>query len=111
MIDARDKPFRSSPQNVMTALDFLRWGQRGGFNLDAPDSNSNEPGGRLAGMRDIVVFHGSSVDELETAFHESVDDYLAHCAKLGLPANKPICGRMLLRVPPEVHALAHASHA
>ena len=29
--------------------------------------------GRLAGMTDIVVFHGASVDELETAFHESVD--------------------------------------
>ena len=32
--------------------------------------------GRLAGMTDIVVFHGASVDELETAFHESVDHYL-----------------------------------
>ena len=62
--------------------------------------------GHLAGIRDIVGFHGSSVDELEAAFHESVDDYLAHCAKLGLPANKPFSGRMLLRVPPEVHAQA-----
>ena len=34
--------------------------------------------GHLAGIRDIVGFHGSSVDELEAAFHESVDDYLAH---------------------------------
>ncbi len=62
--------------------------------------------GHLAGIRDIVGFHGSSVDELEAAFHEAVDDYLAHCAKLGLPANKPYSGRLLLRVPPEVHAKA-----
>jgi predicted HicB family RNase H-like nuclease len=62
--------------------------------------------GHLAGIRDIVGFHGSSVDELEAAFHEAVDDYLAHCAKLGLPANKPFSGRLLLRVPPEVHAQA-----
>jgi predicted HicB family RNase H-like nuclease len=62
--------------------------------------------GHLAGIRDIVGFHGSSVAELETAFHEAVDDYLAHCAKLGLPANKPFSGRLLLRVPPEVHAKA-----
>lgn len=62
--------------------------------------------GHLAGIRDIVGFHGSSVDELEAAFHEAVDDYLAHCAKLGMPANKPFSGRMLLRVPPEVHAKA-----
>ena len=62
--------------------------------------------GHLAGIRDIVGFHGSSVDELEAAFHEAVDDYCAHCAKLGLTANKPFSGRMLLRVPPEVHAQA-----
>ena len=62
--------------------------------------------GHLAGIRDIIGFHGSSVDELEAAFHEAVDDYLAHCARLGLPANKPFSGRMLLRVPPEVHAQA-----
>jgi predicted HicB family RNase H-like nuclease len=62
--------------------------------------------GHLAGIRDIVGFHGSSVDALEEAFHEAVDDYLAHCAKLGLPANKPFSGRVLLRIPPEVHARA-----
>jgi predicted HicB family RNase H-like nuclease len=65
--------------------------------------------GHLAGIRDIVGFHGSSVDELEAAFHEAVDDYLAHCAKLDLPPNKPYSGRMLLRVPPEVHARASAA--
>lgn len=65
--------------------------------------------GHLAGIRDIVGFHGSSVDELEGAFHEAVDDYVAHCAKVGLPPNKPFSGRMLLRVPPEVHARASAA--
>ncbi len=65
--------------------------------------------GHLAGIRDIVGFHGSSVDELEAAFHEAVDDYVAHCEKLGLPPHKPFSGRMLLRVPPEVHARASAA--
>ncbi len=65
--------------------------------------------GHLVGIRDIVGFHGSSVDELEGAFHEAVDDYLAHCAKLKLPPNKPFSGRMLLRVPPEVHARVSAA--
>lgn len=65
--------------------------------------------GHLAGIRDIVGFHGSSVDELEAAFHEAVDDYLAHCEKLGLPPNRPFSGRMLLRVPPEVHARVSAA--
>ena len=65
--------------------------------------------GHLAGIPDIVGFHGSSVDKLERAFHEAVDDYLAHCAKHKLPPNKPFSGRMLLRVPPEVHARASAA--
>jgi predicted HicB family RNase H-like nuclease len=62
--------------------------------------------GHLAGIRDMVGFHGDSVDALEAAFHEAVDDYLVHCATLGLPANKPFSGRVLLRIPPEVHARA-----
>ena len=32
--------------------------------------------GRLAGIKDIITFHGETVDELETAFKEAVDDYL-----------------------------------
>ncbi len=65
--------------------------------------------GHLAGIRDIVGFHGTSVAELETAFQEAVDDYLAHCDKLGLPPSKPFSGRMLLRVPPEIHARVSAA--
>ena len=30
--------------------------------------------GHIAGIRDIVGFHGASVDALEAAFHEAVDD-------------------------------------
>lgn len=62
--------------------------------------------GRLAGIRDIVSFHGESVAELEAAFHESVDDYLAACVKLGQSPDKPASGKMMLRVPPEVHRAA-----
>ena len=62
--------------------------------------------GHVAGIRDVLGFHGSSVRELETAFREVVDGYLAHCAKLGLAPNKPYSGRLLLRLPPEVHAQA-----
>ena len=60
--------------------------------------------GHLAGIRDIVGFHGRSVDELEAGFHEAVDDYLAACTRLGQLPDKPYSGRMMLRLPPEVHA-------
>ncbi|MDP2822920.1 MAG: type II toxin-antitoxin system HicB family antitoxin [Sulfuritalea sp.] len=62
--------------------------------------------GRLAGMRDIVSFHGESVAELEGAFHEAVDDYVAACAKLGQTPEKPASGKMMLRVSPELHGSA-----
>ena len=60
--------------------------------------------GRLASIRDIVTFHGKSVDELEAAFKEAADDYLDTCAKLGDEPNKPYSGKLTLRIPPTVHA-------
>ena len=48
--------------------------------------------GRLAGIDDIVSFHGTTVDELETAFHESVDHYLEVSKRTGRPAQKTHCG-------------------
>jgi predicted HicB family RNase H-like nuclease len=60
--------------------------------------------GHLAGIKDIVGFHGTTVDELESAFHESVDNYLAICEETGRPAQKPYSGKLMLRVSPEAHA-------
>ncbi|HEX6018768.1 MAG TPA: type II toxin-antitoxin system HicB family antitoxin [Burkholderiaceae bacterium] len=62
--------------------------------------------GHIAGIRDIVGFHGRSVDELEAAFQEAVDYYLEACAKLKQPPNKPYSGRVMLRIDPETHARA-----
>lgn len=65
--------------------------------------------GHVVGIRDIVGFHGESVSELEAAFRESVDDYLAACQKLGQAPDKPYSGRVMLRLPPELHARASAA--
>lgn len=62
--------------------------------------------GRLAGIRDVVSFHGETVAELEAAFHEAVDDYVAACKQLGQSPEKPTSGKLMLRVPPEVHKAA-----
>jgi predicted HicB family RNase H-like nuclease len=37
--------------------------------------------GEVIGLKDIITFQGSSVEELETAFKESIDDYLRWCKK------------------------------
>ncbi|MFA5515795.1 MAG: type II toxin-antitoxin system HicB family antitoxin [Desulfuromonadales bacterium] len=64
--------------------------------------------GRVVGISDIVTFHGESVDELVRAFEEAVDGYLAASEALGRPPQKPYSGKLMLRVPPEVHAHAAA---
>jgi predicted HicB family RNase H-like nuclease len=60
--------------------------------------------GHLAGIKDIVGFHGTTVDELEDAFHESVDNYIAISEKTGRPVQKPYSGKLMLRISPDVHA-------
>ena len=60
--------------------------------------------GRVVGIRDGINFHGESAQEVETAFIESVDNYLAACEELGQKPEKPYSGKISLRVPPEIHA-------
>lgn len=62
--------------------------------------------GHLAGIRDVIGFHGESVAELRAAFEEAVEDYLATCEKLGQAPNKPYSGQFRLRLAPELHARA-----
>ncbi len=60
--------------------------------------------GHIAGINDIVGFHGESVAKLRAAFKEAVDDYLETCEKLNRPPQKPYSGKIMLRLPTEVHA-------
>lgn len=62
--------------------------------------------GRLLGIHDLVSFHADTVIELHAAFEEAVDDYLETCEKVGKSPDKPSSGKMMLRVPPEVHSAA-----
>ena len=36
--------------------------------------------GEVINLRDVITFQGETVQELRTAFQESVDDYLVFCA-------------------------------
>jgi len=62
--------------------------------------------GRIAGIRDIVTFHGDSVKELRAAFEEAVEDYTETCESEGLVPQRPYSGKVMLRIPPEIHARA-----
>lgn len=60
--------------------------------------------GHIAGIKDVIGFHGESVRELRAAFEEAVDDYLETCAKLNRSPQKPYSGKLMLRIPPDIHA-------
>ena len=60
----------------------------------------------IAGIADVIGFHADNVQDLRNAFGTAVDDYLATCEKLNRPAQKPASGKLMLRVPPEVHGAA-----
>ncbi len=62
--------------------------------------------GRLAGINDVVDFYGTSIEELRTEFHESVDDYIETCRKIGKSPERPYSGKVMFRIDPAIHAKA-----
>lgn len=62
--------------------------------------------GRILGIRAIISFHGETVQQLRSEFELAVDDYLADCQARDISPEKPASGKLLLRVPPEVHSKA-----
>jgi predicted HicB family RNase H-like nuclease len=59
--------------------------------------------GEVIGLRDVITFQGRTVDEVKRAFRESVDDYLAFCAKRGEQPERPFTGKLMLRLSPDLH--------
>jgi len=75
-------------------------GYRGHVELDADAELFH---GEVLDTRDVITFQGKSVEELESAFKESIDDYLEFCAERGDPPDKPFSGRLMVRLPTELH--------
>jgi predicted HicB family RNase H-like nuclease len=62
--------------------------------------------GRVLGVRDIISFHGETVDQLREEFELALRDYLADCEERGISPDRPSSGKLLLCMPPEVHGKA-----
>ena len=62
--------------------------------------------GKILFIDSLIMYHGESVSELETAFHKAVDEYLAHCEKNSKQPNKPYGGSFNVRVGQELHRSA-----
>lgn len=70
------------------------------------DERDNIFVGRILGLRSIISFHGKTVLELRREFVAAIKDYLQDCSEQGVDPEKPASGKLLLRVPPEVHSRA-----
>lgn len=59
--------------------------------------------GKLLYINDVVSYEAQSPQELEQAFKEAVEDYLATCREAGDEPDVPFKGSFNVRVGPEVH--------
>ena len=62
--------------------------------------------GRLLGIRDMVLYDGASIREIEKNFRGAVDEYLAFCAAEGKTPNAPFKGSFNVRIPQDLHQRA-----
>lgn len=66
------------------------------------DDRDNIFVGRVLGIEDVIGFHGTTVTALRADFRRAIDFYLTTNP---LP-QKPASGKLMLRVPSEVHTAA-----
>ena len=62
--------------------------------------------GKLLFIRPLVSYEGQTVAQLEAAFREAVEDYLATCQTLGQTPEKPCKGSFNVRVGHDLHLAA-----
>ena len=70
------------------------------------DERDNILVGRVLGVKAIIDFHGETVAELRADFKAAIDLLLDDCKARGEAPEKPASGKMMLRVPPDVHGAA-----
>jgi predicted HicB family RNase H-like nuclease len=59
--------------------------------------------GDIINTRDVITFQGTTVKEIERAFRDSIDDYIAWCKEDGVEPEKPYSGRFNVRLSPDLH--------
>lgn len=62
--------------------------------------------GEVFGINDSLNFHGITVTEIEDMFHQSIDNYLTLCKKIGKEPDREFKGTFNVRISPETHRKA-----
>ena len=59
--------------------------------------------GIVINTRAVLAFQGQTLDELRTAFADTIADYVEWCRERGKEPERPYSGNFMLRVSPELH--------
>lgn len=59
--------------------------------------------GEVFGIVDSLNFHGTTVEELEEMFHQSIENYLSICEQCGKIPDKEFKGTFNVRISTELH--------
>jgi predicted HicB family RNase H-like nuclease len=59
--------------------------------------------GKILLIDDLVTYEADNITDLNDAFIDSVDDYLATCEQLGVQPNKPFSGTFNVRIGATLH--------
>ncbi|MCL2810709.1 MAG: type II toxin-antitoxin system HicB family antitoxin [Clostridia bacterium] len=59
--------------------------------------------GRVEGICDLVTFESGSIDDIESEFQKSVDEYLAFCEEKGKQPDKAYSGTFNVRISRQLH--------
>ena len=85
--------------------DFLKYkNYLGSVEFNADDAILH---GKIIGINDLVTFEANSVEELNKAFVEAVEDYLETCKEIGKEPNKFFKGVFNVRTSRSVHRYLH----
>lgn len=76
--------------------DFMKYkGYLGSVEYSADD---NCLFGKVMFIKSLLMYEGQTLSEIESLFHETIDEYLKDCEREGIKPNKPCSGVLNLRL-------------
>ncbi len=66
--------------------------------------------GKVQGLHGVLIsYEGTTIDEIRSDFEDAVDEYLMSCESRGVAPAKPYSGKLVLRMPSELHGKVAAA--
>ncbi len=67
------------------------------------DSDAKVFHGEVLGTNAVITFQGTTTEEIDQAFKDSIDDYIAWCKERGKNPEKPFSGKFIVRMKSQLH--------